>query len=107
MDPQFETVGLADKIVVDDWDQCVHSDRVLARMHRENLLSRETIHAEFGEIVSGKKPGREAASERIFFNPFGLAIEDLAVAKMVYDRAVAQGVGAEIDLVGEEWDVLF
>lgn len=107
MDPQFETVALADKIVVDDWEQCVHSDRVLARMHREGLVDRQSIHAEFGEIVTGKKPGREFPEERIFFNPFGLAIEDLAVAKVVYDRAVELGLGQPINLVDEEWDVLF
>jgi ornithine cyclodeaminase/alanine dehydrogenase-like protein (mu-crystallin family) len=107
MDPTFDMVGLADKIVVDDWEQCIHSDRVLARMHRAGQVDRASIHAEFGEIISGKLPGRESADERIFFNPFGLAIEDLAVAKMVYDRALALGLGERIQLVDEEWDVLF
>ena len=107
MDPVFDTVSLADKIVVDDWEQCVHSDRVLARMHRAGLVDRESIHAEFGEIITGKKLGREHADERIFFNPFGLAIEDLAVAKVVYDRAIEAGLGTPIRLVDKEWDVLF
>ena len=96
-----------DKIVVDDWEQCIHSDRVLARMHRAGLVDRESVHAEFGEIITGKKLGREHADERIFFNPFGLAIEDLAVAKVVYDRAVKAGLGTPIHLVDKEWDVLF
>ena len=107
MDPLFETVSLADKIVVDDWEQCIHSDRVIARMHRANLLNRESIHAEFGEIITGKKPGREHPDERIFFNPFGLAIEDLAVAKVVYERALEANLGTSISLVDKEWDVLF
>lgn len=106
MDPLFETVALADKIVVDDWEQCVHSDRVLARMHRAGLVDRGSIHAEFGEIITGQKAGRENEDERIFFNPFGLAIEDLAVAKTVYDRALEQGLGTDIELVDREWDVL-
>ena len=106
MDPEFETVALADKIVVDDWEQCVHSDRVLARMHRAGLVDRDSIHAEFGEIITGDKVGREHSDERIFFNPFGLAIEDLAVAKAVYDRARALGLGTDIQLVDQEWDVL-
>lgn len=107
MDPTFDMVGLADKIIVDDWEQCIHSDRVLARMHREGLVDRNSIHGEFGEIISGKLPGREFPEERIFFNPFGLAIEDLAVSKMVYDRAIELGVGQRIQLVDEEWNVLF
>ncbi|MBT6265826.1 MAG: 2,3-diaminopropionate biosynthesis protein SbnB, partial [Halieaceae bacterium] len=78
-----------------------------ARMHRAGLVDRESVHAEFGEIITGKKLGREHADERIFFNPFGLAIEDLAVAKVVYDRAVKAGLGTPIHLVDKEWDVLF
>ena len=107
MDPTFAFVQRADKIVVDDWAQCIHSDRVLARMHREGLLKREQVHAEFGEIIAGTLPGREQDAERIFFNPFGLAIEDLAVATALYRRATKLGIGQSIDLVDEEWDVLF
>ena len=102
MDPTFEMVQLADKIVVDDWVQCIHSDRVLARMHRQGILPRDDLHAEFGEIVKGDRPGRENEEERIFWNPFGLA-----VAMAVYRAAQAQGIGTTIELVDREWDVLF
>lgn len=107
MDPTFAFVQRADTIVVDDWEQCIHSDRVLARMHREGLLDREQVHAEFGEIIAGTKPGRQRDDERIFFNPFGLAIEDLALATALYRRARELRIGQSIDLVDEEWDVLF
>ena len=107
MDPTFEHVQLADKIVVDDWKQCIHSDRVLARMHKQGQLTRENLHAEFGEIVNGDRPGRENDEERIFWNPFGLAIEDLAVAMAVYRAAQSLGVGRTLELVDSEWDVLF
>ena len=107
MDPTFELVSAADKIVVDDWHQSVHSDRVLARMHREGLVTRESIHGEFGAVVSGHIPGREDPDERIFWNPFGLAIEDIAVASAVYDQALSKGLGKTLQLVDQEWDVLF
>jgi len=107
MDPTIEMVQLADKIVVDDWIQCTHSDRVLAQMNKQGLLERDELHAEFGEIVKGDRPGRENDEERIFWNPFGLAIEDLAVATAVYHSALSQGVGTRIDLVDDEWSVLF
>lgn len=106
MDPTFEHVLTADKIVVDDWEQCIHSDRVLARMHRDGLLTRERIHAEFGEIVSKEKPGRTSPTERIFWNPFGLAIEDLAVAMTAYRRARDQQIGRWVDFVDTEWPAL-
>lgn len=107
MDPTFEFVKLADKITVDDWVQCTHSDRVLARMNNQGIISRDDLHAEFGEMVNGTKPGRENNEERIFWNPFGLAIEDLAVAWAVYRAARERGVGHNIELVDTEWDVLF
>jgi ornithine cyclodeaminase len=107
MDPTFELVSAADKIVVDDWHQSVHSDRVLARMHREGLVTRDSIHGEFGAVVSGHIPGREDPDERIFWNPFGLAIEDIAVASAVYDQALSRGLGKTLRLVDQEWDVLF
>jgi ornithine cyclodeaminase len=107
MDPTFEMVQLADKIVVDDWIQCTHSDRVLARMNKQGLLQRNDLHAELGEIVRGDKPGRQSEEERIFWNPFGLAIEDLAVATAMYRSAQSLGVGRPINLVDNEWDVLF
>jgi ornithine cyclodeaminase len=106
MDPTFEMVRLADKIVVDDWVQCTHSDRVLARMNKQGLLDRSDLHAEFGEIVKGEKPGREREEERIFWNPFGLAIEDLAVAMAAYRSARSLGVGRPIELLDKEWEVL-
>ena len=107
MDPTFELVAAADKIVVDDWHQSVHSDRVLARMHRAGLVTRETIHGEFGQIVAGQIAGREHPDERIFWNPFGLAIEDIAVASALYDQAVAQELGQPLQLINREWEVLF
>jgi ornithine cyclodeaminase len=107
MDPTYEYVLAADKIVVDDWIQCTHSDRVLARMNNAGLLSRANIHGELGEIVNGTLPARESGAERIFWNPFGLAIEDLAVALAMYKRAIELDLGTPIELVDREWDVLF
>jgi ornithine cyclodeaminase len=107
MDPTYEHVLAADKVVVDDWIQCTHSDRVLARMNNAGLISRESIHGEFGQIVNGTLSARESDAERIFWNPFGLAIEDLAVALAMYNRALELNAGTPINLVDREWDVLF
>jgi ornithine cyclodeaminase len=107
MDPTYEHVLAAGKVVVDDWIQCTHSDRVLARMNNAGLISRESIHGELGEIVDGTLPARESDAERIFWNPFGLAIEDLAVALAMYNRALELNAGTRINLVDREWDVLF
>jgi ornithine cyclodeaminase/alanine dehydrogenase-like protein (mu-crystallin family) len=55
-------------------------------------------HAELGEIVSGRRPGRERDDEIILLNPMGIAVEDIACAAEVYLRAKRQGVGTWLDL---------
>jgi len=83
-----------DKVVVDDWGQATVGPFGALRAHvDQGLLTRERIHAELGEIVAGKRPGRERADERILFWHRGLATTDVAVAHLVWRRAEAIGAG--------------
>jgi ornithine cyclodeaminase/alanine dehydrogenase-like protein (mu-crystallin family) len=50
------------------------------------------IHADFGELVAGIKSG-ETVEERTIACNLGLALDDMAVAPMIYDRAVEIGIG--------------
>jgi ornithine cyclodeaminase len=54
--------------------------------------------AELGEIVAGKKPGREDKREITLFKSLGLAAEDLAAAQFILDRARALDVGQSVQL---------
>jgi ornithine cyclodeaminase len=63
-------------------------------------LSEETLHGELGEIVAGRKPGREAEDERILLWHRGLATADVAVGALLYERAVAQGAGTALPYRG-------
>lgn len=56
------------------------------------------VHAELAELVSGRKPGRESASERTIACNLGLALDDIATAKLIYDRAIEQGIGTWLPL---------
>lgn len=55
-------------------------------------------YADLGEIVTGIKPGREHADERIISINLGLAIEDMAVAVKLYEKARAERIGTELSL---------
>jgi ornithine cyclodeaminase len=55
------------------------------------------VHAELVEILVGREPGRASSREIILVNPFGLSIEDLAVAKRVYERAHSLGLGVWLE----------
>jgi alanine dehydrogenase len=89
------TVSRAARIVVDSIEQ--------SRMEAGDLLSPLELRKfhweqarELREVVSGRYPGRESAEEITLFKSNGIALEDVAAASVVYDRAVEQGIGREI-----------
>lgn len=65
---------------------------------REGAISAADIRAEIGEVLSGAATGRGSDDEITLFKSLGLAIEDLACARFLYDSATAQGVGARVTL---------
>lgn len=56
------------------------------------------VHAELGEILAGKKPGRTAADQITVFDATGIALQDLAVAALAYRGALNDGSGVRVDL---------
>jgi ornithine cyclodeaminase/alanine dehydrogenase-like protein (mu-crystallin family) len=55
-------------------------------------------HSDLGELVTGAKPGRTAASDRTLAMNLGLALDDMAVAPEIYRRAVEAGRGTTLEL---------
>jgi alanine dehydrogenase len=53
---------------------------------------------ELGEVLSGTRPGRTAAGPRVVYKSMGHAVEDAAAARLVYDRAEAEGAGQVVIL---------
>jgi ornithine cyclodeaminase/alanine dehydrogenase len=56
------------------------------------------VHADLGELVTGARPGRESPEERTIAANLGLALDDMAVAPLVFRRAVERGVGVRLPL---------
>jgi ornithine cyclodeaminase/alanine dehydrogenase len=97
---ELETeILLAAKVVVDDWEQACGSGEVNVPLH-EGALRREQIHAALGEVVAGTRPGRESPEEITVFDSTGLAVQDVALARLVYEQARQQNAGIEVDFVG-------
>lgn len=96
LDPQI----LSDAIVViDEHHQALHSGELNVPV-AQGLYREEQIFATLGEIVLGKKhPSRDEAAITIF-DSTGLAIQDVALARVLYAAARARGVGTELALVG-------
>ncbi len=61
-------------------------------------MSVGAVHAELGEIVAGRKPGRSSHAEVIVFDSTGMALQDVAAAAIVYQRALRSGAGQPIRL---------
>jgi ornithine cyclodeaminase/alanine dehydrogenase len=56
------------------------------------------IHADLGELGTGRKPGRESDTERTIACNLGLALDDMATAPLIYQRAVEKGIGTWLPL---------
>jgi ornithine cyclodeaminase/alanine dehydrogenase-like protein (mu-crystallin family) len=56
------------------------------------------VHADLGELVTGKKRGRETPTERTMTANLGLALDDMAVAPLIYKKAVDKGIGTWLPL---------
>ena len=90
LDPKV--VLSSDKIIVDSWAQTSHRGE-LARLVEAGELGEKNIHAEIGEILAGKKKGREREDENILAVPIGLGSLDIGCAFEVYQKAVEKKIG--------------
>lgn len=66
----------------------------------EGLIDNAHIRGELGELVSGRAPGRTDAAQCTLFKSLGLAVEDVASARLIHERALVTGAGTWIELGG-------
>ena len=101
-----EALHQADKFIVDDiplaryFDE-LGRDRVTedGRPDPEFPGGMPEIYSTIGDILSGKKPGRESEEERIVAIPIGMAICDIALTHLIYETAVERNVGRRLNLM--------
>jgi ornithine cyclodeaminase/alanine dehydrogenase len=83
--------------VVDSLEQCkIEAGEFVAaidtgKRHWEDFL-------ELRDVIAGYKPGRVSASDITVFKSGGIAMEDVAIAKLVYERAMERGMGRNLDI---------
>jgi ornithine cyclodeaminase len=92
---ELDLLSVMSKVVVDDWRQCGPGNRLGAlREHVDRgLLTGQTLHGELADVVVGRVPGRERDDERILFWHRGLATCDVALGKLLVERAAERGLG--------------
>ncbi len=91
-------VKLADKVVVDSLNQCRRIGEIQHAIAK-GLITDDDVHAEIGDILLGKKSGRESDDEITFFDSTGLAAQDIAAAHVVLRAAREKKLGHSIDLM--------
>jgi len=89
---------LRSKIVVDNWEQASHSGEINVPLEK-GIITKDNIYAELGQIVAKIKQGRTSNKEITIFDSTGLAVQDIAVAKRVYDKAVKNNIGIQLELL--------
>ncbi len=88
-----EALNEASKWTTDNLDQYNHyKDKV------GFFIGCPNVYAELGELVTGKKKGRENATEKNFAANLGLAMEDMAVAPLIYKKAAEKNIGTWLTL---------
>jgi len=93
LEPKLLSAG---KLVTDLTEQCGN----IGELHhalKGGLMTIADVHAELGEIISGKKPGRTSKEEIIIFDSTGTALQDVAAAAIVYEKAVRKNIGVKMD----------
>lgn len=88
---------VSNKVVVDLLEQCA----TIGDLHHaleKGLVRKSDVYGELGEVIAGKKAGRISDDEIIIFDSTGIALQDVAAATIVYERAIGNGAGVVIDL---------
>jgi ornithine cyclodeaminase/alanine dehydrogenase len=84
------------KVVCDSINLCVKRGETRNAV-KAGIIRPEDIHAEIGEILLGKKPGRENPSEVTIFDTVGMAIQDIVTVAMLYKGALEKGLGTRYE----------
>jgi len=92
-----ETIARA-KVVVDSRAAALEEAGDLIQPLRARLFDESHIHAELGEIVLGRKPGRESDDEITYFKSVGIAVQDAVAAQLALENAHRLKLGREVDL---------
>ena len=87
------------RVVVDSREAALTEAGDLMIPVAEGLVKPEQVSDEIGEVLNGAKPGRTSPDQITVYKSVGIAIEDMAVAKLVYDKAISANVGTKVDLI--------
>ncbi len=92
-----ETIRAA-KVVVDQVSAALSEAGDIVQPIEAGTITREHLHGELGQLVSGEISGRTSDDEITVFKSVGLAVQDLAAADLVLKNAEKLGVGSRVSI---------
>lgn len=97
---ELETALLSKaRVVVDEWHQASHAGEINVPFTKKKF-TKAKLAAELGQVVTGKRKGRTSDRDITIFDSTGLAIQDVAVAKVIFEKAVKLNKGQVLKLHG-------
>ncbi|HEX6849150.1 MAG TPA: ornithine cyclodeaminase family protein [Chitinophagaceae bacterium] len=84
------------KVVTDITSQCAQ----IGELHhalQAGMMKLTGVHAELGQIIIGEKTGRMNDDEIIVFDSTGTALQDIASAAIVYEKAIEKNIGIKLN----------
>ena len=90
-----ETVARA-RIVVDSYVTVIEEAGDIVKAMQAGLIQESSIHAELGEVVLGKKTGRQSEDEITFFKSVGNAVQDATAAQLALKNAREMKLGIDV-----------
>ena len=88
------------RVVCDQTSACMAEAGDIITPVEDGDYTWDEVAGDLGDVVNGDVAGRTADDEVTLFKSVGLAIQDIACAALVYDRAAAQGIGTEFNFSG-------
>jgi ornithine cyclodeaminase len=96
---EFALIQQCQKVVTDDWEVVKHRGITTpAIMHQQGLFRDNDVYANIGDLILGRKPGRESDEERIHYAHIGMAVDDVALAWAIYQTACERQLGMRLPL---------
>ena len=92
----IETVARS-RIVVDSYATVMDEAGDIVKAINAGVITQSNIHAELGEIISGRKPGRNTQHEVTFFKSVGNAVQDATAAQLALKNAREMKLGIEVE----------
>lgn len=92
------TIIKRSKFIADSFEACLKEAGDIMIPIEEGAVDKSHMFAELGELIIGRKESRTNDKEITLFKSNGLAIQDVAAAKLIYDKAVQAGIGVNAEI---------